>query len=96
MLLDRLEIRVLDDHELALGDLPAFDDLVRADLALVGGAPALLADRGLALPVEGSEADVRLLGLRRRRESQANRDVDQAEADGSVPDGSHGAALQGF
>ena len=33
--LDRLEVGVLDDHELALRDLPAPDDLVRPDLAVV-------------------------------------------------------------
>ena len=68
------------------------DIFVGADLTLVCRAPALLADRSLALAVERAEADVRLLRLRRRRESQANRDVDQAERDGSVPDRAHGAA----
>ena len=86
---DRLEVRILDHHELALGDLPALDDLVRPDLALVGRAPALLPDRGLALPVERAEADVRLLRLRRGRQSQANGDVDEAEGNGSVPDSAH-------
>src|SRR5207244_12065252 len=90
LLRDRLEGSVLDDDELALGDLPALDDLVRPDLALVGGAPALLPDRGLALPVERSEADVRLFRLRGRREGQANGDADEAERDGSVPDSAHG------
>src|SRR5207244_3576609 len=84
---------VLDDHELALRHLPALDDLVRTDLALVRRAPALLADRRPALTVERPEADVGLLRLRRRRQSQADGNVDQAEADGSVPDGAHGAAL---
>ena len=50
--LDRLEILVLDDHELALRDLPALDDLVGADLALVHRAPALLLDRRPALAVQ--------------------------------------------
>src|SRR5262249_20830597 len=89
---DRLEIGVLDDHELTLRDLPALHDLVRADLTLVGRAPALLADRGLALAVKRAEAHVRLLRLGRGRESQANGDVDQAEGNGSVPDCAHGAA----
>ena len=79
MLLDRFEVGVLNDDELALRDLPALDDLVGADFTLVGGAPALLSDRGLALPMERPEADVGLLRLGRRRQGQANRDVDQSE-----------------
>ena len=58
--LDRLELLVLDDHELALRDLPALHELVRADLAVVLGAPALLLDRRQALAVEQAEGDVRL------------------------------------
>ncbi len=34
-LLERLEILVLDDHELPFGHLPALHELVRADLAVV-------------------------------------------------------------
>src|SRR5436190_11093147 len=93
VLRDRLEVGVLDDHEFALRDLPALHDLVRADLAVVRGAPALLADRRPTLAMKRAEADVRLLRLRRRRESQANGDVDQAERDGSIPDRAHGARL---
>ena len=34
---DRLEVRLLDHHELALGELPALDELVGLDVALVEG-----------------------------------------------------------
>src|SRR4029078_2403282 len=67
VLLDRFEVGVFDDDELALRNLPALDDLVGADLTLLGWAPALLADRGLALPMERPEADIRLFRLGRRR-----------------------------
>ena len=56
--LDRLEVGVLDDDELALRDLPALDDLVRPDLAIVRRAPALLPDRRPALAVELPERHV--------------------------------------
>ena len=39
-LLDRLEIRLLDEHELALRDLPALHDLVLADLPVVNRTTA--------------------------------------------------------
>src|SRR5215207_3979097 len=51
-LLDRLEICILDDYELSFRDLPALDELVTLDLALVGRAPALLLDRRAALTVQ--------------------------------------------
>ena len=43
--LDGLEVCVLDDDELTLGDLEPADDLVLSDLAVVRRAPALLLDR---------------------------------------------------
>ena len=46
-------VRVLDDHELALCDFPALDDLVVRDLAVVDRAPPLLLDRRPALLVQG-------------------------------------------
>ena len=82
---NRLEIGLLDDHELALGDLPTLDELVRLDVTLVERAVALLLDRRPTLPVERPERDVRSLG----GERQPDRDVDQAKADGSVPDRAH-------
>jgi hypothetical protein len=52
---DRLEVGFLDDDELSLGNLPAFDDLVRANVDLVERAPTLLLDRRLALAVQQPE-----------------------------------------
>src|SRR4029450_6379743 len=86
---DRLEIGVLDDHELALRDLPALDELVARDLAVVHRAPALLLDRRPALPVQGPEADVRGPPRRLRRQCEADRNVDQAKADRAVPGRPH-------
>jgi hypothetical protein len=80
------EVGLLDHDELALRHLPALDELVRLDLALVEGAPPLLLDRRAALPVQRSEGDVAPLG----GERQPDRDVDQPEADRSVPDRPHG------
>ena len=79
--LDRLEVGVLDDDELALRDLEPADDLVLRDLAVVGRAPALLLDRRRALAVEEPERDVRLPrgGLRRRGEADGDRDETEAE-----------------
>src|SRR5439155_9045745 len=85
---DGLEVGLLDDHVLALRDLPALDQLVRLDVAFVERAIALLLDRRPALPMERAERDVGPLG----REGQPDRDVDQAEADGSGPDRAHKAA----
>ena len=83
--LDRLEIGVLDDHELALRDLPAADDLVRLDDTLVRRAEPLLLDRRAALPVEKPERDVGLPGGRLRGRRKPDRDRDQAKAEGAVP-----------
>src|SRR5207253_3157336 len=58
--LDRLEIGVLDYQELALAHLPALDELVRLDVALVHRAPALLLDRRAAFTVQHPERDIRL------------------------------------
>ena len=91
-LLDRLEVGVLDDHELALRDLPALHELVALDLAVVRRAPALLLDRREALTMQGAERHVGLPGGRFRRQGHSDRDVDQAEGDGAVPDGAHGAS----
>src|SRR4029450_3490253 len=68
VLLDRLEVGILDHHELALRDLPALHDLVGPDLALVRRAPALLADRSLALAMKRAEADGPLTRLAPRCE----------------------------
>jgi hypothetical protein len=81
----RLEVRFLDHHELALGELPALDELVRLDVALVERAPALLLDRRAALAMERPEGHVLAL----LRHGEPDRDVDQAEVDGAVPDRSH-------
>ena len=81
MLLDRLEIGVLDQHELALCHLPAADELVGLDIALVDWTPALLLDRRGALTVQHAERHIRLAGDRLRRRREANGDVDESEAD---------------
>ena len=91
-LLDRLEVGVLDDHELALRDLPALHELVALDLAVVRRAPALLLDRREALTVQRAERHVGLPRGGFRRQGHSDRDVDQAEGDRAVPDGAHGAS----
>ena len=68
---------VLDDHELALRELPALDELVRLDVALVLRAPALLLDRRAALAVQRPERDVLAL----LRDGEPDRDRDEAEGD---------------
>ena len=80
-LLDRLELGVLDGDELALRDLPAADELVGADVALVHRAPALLLDRRPALAVQHAERDVRLPGRGFGGRREPHRDVHEAEAD---------------
>ena len=82
---DRLEVGLLDHDELALGELPALDELVGLDVALVEGAPALLLDRRAALAVQRPEGHVLAL----LRDGEPDRDVDQAEVDGAVPDRAH-------
>jgi hypothetical protein len=88
---NRLEIGVLDEHELTLGELPAFDELVGLDIPFVEGAVALLLDGRPTLAVQRAERGV----LPLLRDGQANRDVDQAEVDGSVPDSAHAAVPKG-
>ena len=63
---DRLEIGLLDEHVLALRELPALDELVRLDVALVHRAPALLLDRRAALAMERAEGHVAAAGSRGR------------------------------
>ena len=46
---DGLEVRLLHEDELALGELPALDELVGLHVALVDRAPPLLLDRRPAL-----------------------------------------------
>jgi polyisoprenoid-binding protein YceI len=58
---------------------------IRLDVALVDGAPALLLDRRRALPVQSAERHILTLGRKRK----PDRDVDEAEADRSVPNSSH-------
>ena len=81
MALYRFEIGVLDDDELALGDLEAADDLVLRELAVVRRAPALLLDRCQALPVELPERDIRLARGRLRRGCKPDGDRHEAEAE---------------
>ena len=81
VLLDRLEIRVLDEHELALRDLETAHELVACDLPVVNRAPALLLDRRLTLAVQHPEGHVGLARGRSRRGRKPDRDVDEAEAD---------------
>ena len=82
---DGLEVGLLDEDELALRELPALDELVGLHVPLVERAPALLLDRCPALAVERPEGHV----LPLLRHGEPDRDVDQAEVDGAVPDGSH-------
>src|SRR5213078_1322344 len=65
--------------------LPALDKLVRLDVPLVHGAVTLLLDRRAALAMQRAERNVLPLGCERK----PNGDVDEAEADRSVPDGPH-------
>ena len=52
-------------------------------------APALLPDRGQALAVQRAERDVRLPRSRFGRRREADRDIDQSEADRAVPHRPH-------
>jgi len=65
----------------SVGSVPVDLHAVGADLAVVDRAPALLADRCLALPMERAERDVGRSRLGRGRQGQADGNVDQAEAD---------------
>src|ERR671925_528686 len=80
------QVLLAPEHELADRGHPALDQLLRLDVALVQRAVALVLDRRPALAVERAEGDVRALG----RDGEPDRDVDQAEADGAVPDRPHG------
>jgi hypothetical protein len=82
---DGFQVGILNDDELVLRELPALDQLVGFHVALVERAVALLLDRRAALPVQRAER--RVLAL--LRDGEADRDVDQAEVDGSVPDSPH-------
>src|SRR5215208_6440535 len=94
VLLERLEVGVLDDHELALRDLPAADELVCPDLDLVHRAPPLLLDRRAALAMQLPERDVGLPGSGLRRRGKPDGDVHEPEAQGSVPGSPHTDAVQ--
>ena len=74
---------LLHEDELALGELPALDELVGLHVALVDRAPPLLLDRRLA--VERPEGHVLPLLCH----GEPDRDVDQAEVNGAVPDCAH-------
>jgi hypothetical protein len=74
---DPLEIALLHEDVLTLGELPALDQLLGRHLPIVRRAPALLLDRRPALAVQRPERDVGPLGGNR----QPDRDVDEAEAD---------------
>src|SRR5262249_7691951 len=93
-LLERLELLVLDRDELALADLPAAHELVARDLDVVDGAPALLLDRGQTGAVQHPELHVRLPGSGRGGRRQPDGDVDEAEADRSVPGCAHIQSLR--
>ena len=95
MALECFEIRVLDHDELSLRDLPALDDLVGGDFAVMLGTPALLLDRGLAFAVQKPERNVRLAGCRLRRGREPDGDADETEAQGTVPGGAHDSSLIG-
>src|SRR4029079_13880182 len=86
---DAIEIRVFDHHELAFRDLPALHELVALDLTVVRRAPALLLDRRQALAVQRAERHVGLPRRRLRCQGHPDGNVDQAEADGAVPDRPH-------
>ena len=76
-------------HVLALRDLPALDDLVGGELAVVHRAPALLLDRRQALAVQQPEGDVRLARSRLRRRREPDGDAHETEAQRSVPGDAH-------
>ena len=80
MPVERLQLGFLDDDELALGHLPALDELVRRHFPVVLRAPALLFDRREALPVEEAERDVRLPRSRLRRGGEPDGDAYETEA----------------
>jgi hypothetical protein len=79
--LERLEVGILDDEELAFRHLEPAHDLVLRHLAVVRRAPALLLDRRLALAVQQSEGDVGLTCGRLRRGSEPDGNRDEAEAE---------------
>ena len=89
VLLDRLEVGVLDGHVLPLRHLPPAHELVGFDDPLVNRAVALLLDRRPAFAVQQPERHVRLAGGRLRSGREADRDVDEAEADVAVPGCTH-------
>ena len=93
MPLQRLELGVLDDDVLALRRLPALDDLVGPDLAVVLRAPALLLDRCQAFAVQEPERDVRLAGCGLRRRSESDGDADEPEGERSVPGRAHDSSI---
>ena len=74
------ELVIIDRDELPFHDLPAADELVRADFDVVHRAPALLLDRCEALAVQHAELHVRLPGRRCRRRREADGDADEPEA----------------
>src|SRR5205085_8253451 len=81
-----LELLVAEDDVTVLLVLVALHDLVVGDLFLVDGAHPLTADPAVVGGMELVELEALLLDGR----EQADRDADEAERDGPVPDGSHG------
>src|SRR4029077_5801615 len=83
---DPLELLVAEDDVPVLLVLVTLDDLVVGNLFLVEGEHPLVADPAVAGGMELVELEALLLDGR----EQADRDADEAEGDGPVPDGSHG------
>jgi hypothetical protein len=86
-----LDLLVAQDDVLAVGLLDSLDDVVAIDLLAGALVDPLVADRIHRPLVEPVEVDADLL----RRRVEADRNVDQAEADGAFPDDSWHAVLRG-
>jgi hypothetical protein len=77
------ELVVADGDVLTGGELVALDDVLVGDIALVGARDPLHLDTGTRLGVDLIEVD----GLTGHGTEELHRDVDQAEADRSAPNG---------
>ncbi len=90
LLLGRLEVLVLEVHELAVGDLVRLDDLVGRHLLALLLADLLVADPRAVLLVDEMELEVVLVD----RAVHPHGSIDEAEGDASGPDRSwHGVRV---
>ena len=79
---ERLELLRLDQHDLALADLVALDDLLEGNLAAAALGHPLVVDALAGLGLELVEGDV----VGHRGGVKTDRDVDQAEVDRTGPE----------